>query len=78
MNDDLKGFARQYLLDGLQQLPIEWQEKFKLMYGRNNGKRSVNNAKLMDIESVIDEIPDEKLDWAMQQISNSLKKAGFA
>jgi hypothetical protein len=41
------------------------------MYGRNNGKRSVEDAKAMSIRDVVYEIPSEKLDWALSQVENS-------
>ena len=74
MNDTLKTYARSQILNGLQKLPDSWQERFKLMYGRNGGKRSVEDTKAMTIEEVVQEMPDEKLDWALSQIENSLKK----
>ena len=73
MNDQLQNFARQTLKDGLEKLPLDWQGTFKLMYARNNGKRSVEAAMAMNINAVVDEIPATKLDWAMQQVENSLK-----
>lgn len=76
MNNTIKTFVKSQILDGLQKLPDGWQEKFKLMYGRNGGKRSVEDTKAMKIEEVVDEIPGEKLDWALSQIENSLKKLG--
>jgi hypothetical protein len=74
MNDNLKTYAKSQILDGLLKLPEDWQEKFKLMYGRNGGKRSIEDTKAMMIEKVVNEIPEEKLDWALQQIENSLKR----
>ena len=83
MNDQLQQFARQSLKDGLRKLPKNWQDIFKLMYGRgnhenltskNSSMRSPDDAKNMSIEAVVDEMPDNKLDWAMQQVDNSLKK----
>ena len=74
MNDQLQNFARQTLNEGLNNLPLDWQNLFKLMYGRNNGKRSVEDSKLMSIQDVINEIPSEKLDWAMQQVQRSIEK----
>lgn len=74
MNDMLKDFAKASLLEGLKKLPDGWVGKFKLMYGRKNGIRSVEDTKAMSIEDVVDEIPDKNLDWAMQQITNSVEK----
>jgi len=74
MNDQLQSFARKELLDGLAQLPASWQRTFRLMYGRKNGKRSVEDAEIMPIEEVVNEVPEERLDLAMQQIYASIKK----
>lgn len=74
MNDQLQEFARKTLLDGLEKLPDGWQRKFKMMYGRKNGKRSVENTEKMSLIDVVNEIPPEKLDWAMTQIENSVRK----
>lgn len=74
MNDQLQEFARQTLKNGVVQLPELWQRTFKLMYARNNGKRSVEDAEAMHINDVVDEVPPEKLDWAMRQIQASLDK----
>lgn len=74
MNNTLRQFARQQLIDGLAKLPDDWQTTFKLMYGRKNGLRSVYAAKTMSIEDVVSEISDDKLDWAMMQVENSVAK----
>jgi hypothetical protein len=74
MNDQLRQFARKNIKDGLSQLPDNWQQKFKMMYGRNNGERSLEDAIAMSVNDVVDEMADDKLDWAMTQIANSIKK----
>lgn len=74
MNETLQAFARQQLLDGLSQLPNDWQDKFKLMYARNGGARSVDEAKAMTIADVVSKMPEGKLDWAMCQVENSIRK----
>ena len=66
MNDQLKNFAREQLKDGLKQLPENWQMTFRRMYSHKDLEK--------DICAVVDDIPEEKLDWAMQQVENSLKK----
>lgn len=76
MNDALQKFARQYLKEGLDKLPASNQRIFKLMYARNDGKRSVEEAEAVPIHQVVDEMPPNKLDWAMQQVDNSFKKTG--
>ena len=74
MNQTIETFARQAITDGLSALPAENQRIFKLMYARNKGKRSVEDAVLLSVEETVAEIPSEKLDWALQQIENTIKK----
>lgn len=66
MNNKLKSFAREELKKGLSQLPDGWHRRFKQMYSPKNLD--------MDINDVVDKMPEEKLDWAMQQVENSLEK----
>lgn len=73
MNDTLKNCAKAYLIEGLSKLPDTWQEKFKLMYGRLGGTRSVESACTMSVEKIVDEIPEERLDLAMQQVERSIE-----
>lgn len=75
MNQQLQDFARAEIGNGLAQLPETWQHKFRLMYGRQNGKRSIDDALAMPLADVIGEIPPAQLDWAMQQVNASLAKA---
>lgn len=74
MNNRLQDCARQTLKDDLAKLPESWQRKFKLMYDRQNGNRSVEDAEALTTNEVVDAMAEEKLDWAMQQVENSLKK----
>lgn len=74
MNNTLEQFARANLKEELAKLPESNHKIFKLMYGRNNGKRSVQDAEAMDVNAVVDEMEIEKLDWAMQQVANSVAK----
>lgn len=66
MNEQLQQFARENLKKGLSQLPDGWQHKFKQMYSHGN--------LTLDISQVVDNMPEDKLDWAMEQVENSLKK----
>lgn len=66
MNNTVSEFTRQQIKDGLNQLPESWQMMFKRMYSHNNLD--------LDIDEVVDNMPDEKLDWALSQVENSLKK----
>jgi hypothetical protein len=74
MNEQLKSYARRSLKDGLAQLPETWHQKFKLMYARDGGRRSVEESLAMPINEVVDMMPEDKLGWAMSQVENSLKK----
>jgi hypothetical protein len=76
MNERLQKFARDTMKENLPKLPADSQRTFKLMYGRANGLRSVEDAEAMTVEAVVDEIPEERLDWAMQQVQNTLKGQG--
>ena len=78
MNNPVQAFARQHIKDGLAQLPEKWQRTFRLIYGRDNGKRSVEDAETMPIADLVEEIPAGKLYWAMQQVLNSIKKLEVA
>jgi len=66
MNNQLQEFARQNLKDGLTKLPEGHQELFKRMYSHGNLEASIND--------VVDGMPEDKLDWAMQQVQRSLDK----
>ena len=66
MNDQLQEFARNELKDGLKQCTEGQQLLFKRMYSHNN--LSANIDELVDI------IPEEKLDWAMEQVRRTLEK----
>ena len=74
MNKQLQDFARAELKTGLAELPEENHRTFKLMYARDKGKRSVADAVAMQINDVVDLMPPEQLDWAMQQVQASLDK----
>jgi hypothetical protein len=66
MNKQLSNFARQKLKDGLAQLPLSNQTMFKRIYSHKNLD--------LDINTVVDNIPEEKLDWAMQQVQRTIDK----
>jgi hypothetical protein len=81
MNDQLQSFAREELKKGLALLPESWQDKFKLMYGREDTKlrseEDIREIKAIPINEVVDSMSEDKLDWAMQQVNNSIKKIGI-
>lgn len=74
MNPQLQDFARTKLKTDLATLPESNQRIFKLMYGRDDGRRSVADAEAMPIGDVVDAMPEDRLDWAMTQVANSLAK----
>lgn len=75
MNNQLQQYARNTIKNGLAKLPPENHRVFKLMYARDKGRRSVEDALAMDINMVVDQMPDDRLYWAMQQVQNSLDKS---
>lgn len=66
MNDQLQKFARNELKSGLIKLPEANQLLFKRMYSPKNSKLSIN--------TVVDTISTDRLDWAMQQVQKTLDK----
>lgn len=66
--------ARRVIKQGLQSLPSAHQRVFRMMYARDDGKRSVQDAEAMPLDDVLAEIPADKLDWVMQQIQASQEK----
>ena len=69
MNKILQDHARSYLKDHLKLLTENHRHTFKLMYSYNNLE--------LPIEDVVDQMPEDKLDWAMQQVQRSLVKLGI-
>ena len=66
MNEKLQKYARQQIIEGLNTLPKSHQRLFKLMYSHEN--------LYAPIEDVVNNMDEIKLDWAMTQVENSLKK----
>lgn len=73
MNEQLQKFAREQIKEGMAQLNASHHRIFRLMYGRNNGKRGVADAEAMPIDDVLAEMDGTKLDWAMQQVQRSIQ-----
>ena len=83
MNKQLQEFARQQLKEGLAALPENNQTIFKRMYSfqwkfDGEGRSFTPNGDKADLDKpisdVVDDMPEDKLDWAMQQVENSLIK----
>ena len=65
MNDSIQEFARTQLKEMLAKCTEPQQHTFKRMY---------SHADLdLDIDSVVDNMPEEKLDWATQQCERTLE-----
>lgn len=74
MNKQLQDYARAELKAGLDKLPEKNHQTFKLLYARDNGKRSVAEALAIPIHDVVDGMPPWQLDWAMSQVQAALEK----
>jgi len=68
MNEQLQKFARNNLKEGLAKCTEGEQIKFKQMYGYPNLEKPIND--------VVDSMPEDKLNWAMDQVERTLKKKG--
>lgn len=66
MNSKMQEFARDTLKKGLAELPEKSHLLFKRMYSFEDLGADIND--------VIDNMPEEKLDWAMQQVQRSIDK----
>ena len=66
MNKSLASFARERIKEGLKSLPRGEQEMFKRFYAQGQLELPIN--------IVVENMPDVKLDWALTQVQNSLKK----
>lgn len=66
MNNQIQEFARKTLKEGLSQLPEGHQIKFKRMYSPESLDAPISD--------VVDWMPEDKLDWAMQQVEYSIAR----
>ena len=66
MNEKLATVARNYLKENIAKCTEGEIHVFKMMYSPVNTD--------LPIDKVVDQMPDEKLDWAMSQVKNTLKK----
>lgn len=65
MNSLMVNYARNKIEEGLLDLSEKHRIMFKRMYSAKNLKLPIND--------VIKNIPEEKLDWALTQVQNTLK-----
>ena len=68
MNKTIEEFARKNLLDKLLKCTIRQQEIFKRMHSPDN-----LDARL---DTVVANLPSERLDWALTQVENTLAGVG--
>ena len=66
MNKKLQEYAREQLKEGLSKCNEKQQYFFKRMYSDNDLEADIND--------VVDNMPEDKLDWAMQQVESTLNK----
>ena len=66
MNKQLVKFAKDTLKEGLAKLPESHHLIFKRMYSYKN--------LTLDINTVVDNMDEDRLDWAMEQVQRSLEK----
>ena len=66
MNQQLQDYARAEIKRGLSKLPEKCELMFKRMYSHEDLTK--------DINVVVDEMPEDKLNWAMEQVQNSIDK----
>lgn len=70
MNAVLQKFAREWLVINLSKLPEGNQRVFKLMYGFIPDS-TIEEAGALSVFDVVQRVPADKLDWAMQQVINT-------
>lgn len=66
MNSDVSKFLRDGIKKGLKELPESNFDLFKRMYSHNNMDASIDEA--------VDNMPDEKLEHAYDQVQRTLEK----
>lgn len=66
MNEALQDFAKKEILNGLKQCTKKQVQTFRQMYAYKNPDWT--------IKQVVESILEDKLDWAMQQVANTIKK----
>lgn len=74
MNKTLAKTGRQILKELLAECTEKQHRIFKLMYARDNGKRSIEDAEKMAINDVVDLMEDNKIDWAITQCERTVEK----
>lgn len=73
MENEFYAEVRRELLDGLLQCTTANHRFFKLMYARPE-QSSVEKKESQSIQRVVEKMPREKLDWAMQQVQRTIDR----
>ena len=73
MNHQVEEFCRQRIKEGLSKLPEKYKVGFRLMYADRRGK-TIEEVKSTQIDEVVTKMEANKLDWAMTQVENSIRK----
>jgi len=68
VNEQMQQFARDQIKDGLSKCTSGERNLFKRMYSHQDLDATIEDA--------VDAMDEDKLDWAMQQISRTLAKKG--
>ena len=68
MNKTLSTTARNLIKSGLMQCSEAQRYVFKYLYVADD------SYDVIDINTVVDNIPDDKLDWALTQVENTITK----
>jgi len=63
MNDTISNYAREQIKQQLFELPERYQLFFKRLYSHEDQKKPLNE--------IIDNIPEEKLNWVLTQVENT-------
>jgi len=66
MNNKLKSYAKQEIINGLKKCTELQVYRFKLMYSLQNTNKAV--------ETIVNSIPEKKLDWALSQVDATVVK----
>ena len=69
MNEQLQQFARESLKAELKQCTDGEQHLFKKMYAK-----TMEEVRDITVNEVVDNMDEDKLDWAMQQVKRTLEK----
>lgn len=66
MNKSVELFIKEEIKSKIAKLPEGWQMRFKRMYSHKDLEADIND--------VIDNMPTDKLEWALTQVENSITK----